>query len=115
MGKSTESLYVEIFDWPDRFLVECDGPDIDYPRFYSGDTHPDYYPDAPYLVDLSEYEDGWCGCRDFAVNVQPYLCSVPDKSNAHRTVCKHILAAKRFLLKHNYQRPQKLPTEIILT
>lgn len=92
-------LRVEIFDWPSRFLVQCDEPDGDWKRFYH--ELEDLCPYAPYLVDLVELEAGWCGCRDFAVNVMPHLGAIYP----HRTVCKHIIAAGDFLISTGGKRP----------
>lgn len=101
MPKPSE-LRVEIFDWPFRYFVECDGPDCDWIRFFPG--MEEYEPNAPYLVDLSEFEDGWCGCRDFAVNILPFL----GRPTPHRTVCKHIIAAGDYLISTGGKRPVKL-------
>lgn len=106
--KPISALEVVVFDWPDRFLVECDSPDCDYPRYYP--ELPDFLPDAPYLVDLSEFYEGWCACRDFAVNIQPNLERLQPLRG--RTACKHILAVRDYLHRINYQRPKQLPNKL---
>lgn len=100
-----EEPTVEIFEWPDRFLVSADSPDNEFRKFWPGLV--DHDPLAPHLVDLGELEEGWCGCRDFAVNVLPYLVN-----ESHRTHCKHILSARRFKAKFT-EPPIKTPPLII--
>lgn len=84
---------VTVFEWPDRFHVECRNPDDEYRKFFKG--LKDFDPLAPYLVDLSEMESGWCGCRFFAVNIEPGLGS----KEPHETECPHITAAREYRQK----------------
>lgn len=98
------SLQVEVFDWPSRFLVEAEKPDSEWPKFFKG--LEDFDPLAPYLVDLDECREGWCGCRDFAVNVAPFL-----DDPGHRASCKHIIRAREFKRQMG-DKPKKMPSII---
>lgn len=91
MSKPIEHLEVTIFEWPDRFFVESEEKDSEYRKHFKGFDDLDEE-SLPYLVDLSEYEDGKCGCRDFAVNVEPFLLTRGPK----RTRCKHLIRAHLF-------------------
>ena len=87
MGKPIDQLEVELYEWPDRWLVEAEGPDRDYYQFYPDDTKETW----PHFVDLSIYDAGWCSCRDFRFGVEPYLyAGIPN-----RCECIHIFAALR--------------------
>lgn len=89
MGKPIEDLYVEPFDFPYSFLVEAEGPDRDYAEVFPEVTPENY----PHFVDLTIYETGWCSCRDFRYNVEPYVFW----NLVHRRHCVHIVAAVRYL------------------
>lgn len=105
MGLAIEDLEVAIFDWPDRFLVEAEESDREWEKVFG---IPDTDPNAPYLVDLSELEEGWCGCRDFTFNVIPLM-----HENPHRSSCKHIIAATRYVLRLG-TKPKQMPDTINL-
>lgn len=81
------SLYVEIFEFPDRFFVEANNPDRDYREFFPGPYEVD-----PHFVDLEVYETGKCSCRDFEINIEPYI----PWNNTNRRTCIHIRAAQAF-------------------
>lgn len=99
--------HVEIFEWPDRFLVDASEPDREWQKLF-GVADPD--PLAPYLVDLSECDAGFCGCRYFYVHILPHDGDInhPEKT------CKHIIAVNRYLKKLTHQ-PKKLPVTIKFT
>lgn len=101
MGKPIEDLDVTIFEWPDRFFCEGEERDSDYRKHFN---YEDFDERLPYLVDLSEYEDGKCGCRDFAVNIEPYINNTATK----RTRCKHLVAVHRYKNLMGAQ-PKQLP------
>lgn len=104
-SESTEEHHhVEIFEWPDRFLVEAKAPDREWEKLFGV---PDPDPLAPYLVDLSECDEGFCGCRDFYVNILPHN---GDINHTNKT-CKHIRAARRYQERHT-TKPKPLPMEI---
>ena len=90
MGKPIEQLECEIFEWPDRWLVEAAEPDRDYYTFYPpAENEPREI--WPHFVDLSAYDTGWCTCRDYRFNILPYLFL----DLVHRRQCIHIIAALR--------------------
>lgn len=104
LKKKTEDLEVEIFEWPDRFLVEALEPDRDYVKFFP-DAPIEIY---PHFIDLGEEREGWCSCRDFRFNVEPYLVN-----ESHRAVCVHIMHARRWRDARG-SKPKALPSTIYL-
>lgn len=101
MGKPIQDLEVEIYQWPTQFLVEAERPDRDYTYFYPNAPIEIY----PHFVDLEVYETGWCSCRDFRFQVEPFIFW----NHVHRRECIHLIAAKRYLNRIGSQ-PQPMST-----
>jgi hypothetical protein len=92
------NLWVEIFEWPTRFLVEATEKDKALMEFFNDETA------YPFLVDLEIPE---CPCYDFQQNI------LPERHLEHsRKNCKHLAAAisYRYLLG---EKPKPLPPIII--